>query len=499
MQISVQPYTNKPKIKAIILAIFQGQDIHPHAFYKGLPSAIQKTVFAYVKAKEFQGKIDEVKVLPFGSKGQVLVLVGKGEEKDWSLRSIRLLIRQIVVMGKQHRIKEIALTLEDFWLKDFQADNLAEIIAEQIYLAAYEYTVYKSTPPGGWPKINKVLILSKKHTAAEIKRGLKNGIIIGEAVNHARDLANTSGGDMTPTSLAEAAVKLAKEHGFKCMVLHHQEMQKLKMGGILGVARGSDLPPTFSILEYTALGHEEDKPLVFIGKGITFDSGGLNVKPETSMFDMHMDMSGAAAVIGAVSAIAQMKLPVRIVGLIPAAENMSAGSAYRPGDQLRTMSGKTIEVKNTDAEGRIILADALTYAEKFKAQAVIDVATLTGAAMAALGQRAAAILSPDENFSKKIQELAESSGDFAWPLPLWPEYESEIKGVFGDVANISNSRYGGAITGAAFLWQFAKKLKNWAHIDIAPTMTSIEGQYLAKGATGAGTRLLVAIARRIKL
>ena len=214
------------------------------------------------------------------------------------------------------------------------------------------------------------------------------------------------------------------------------------------------------------------------------------------MKDMHMDMSGAAAVISTLGLAGKLKLKKNIVGLIPAVENMPSGSSYRPGDVLKTMSGKTIEVLNTDAEGRIILADALSYAKKYNPRLVVDVATLTGAALVALGQRASALFTKDEKLEKLFRELGEESGDYLWPLPLWDEYEDEIKGTFGDWANIGKNRYGGAITGAMFLYQFAKDFP-WVHLDIAPRMTSIEGEYLAKGAAGAPVRLLIKVLERI--
>ncbi|RJO59638.1 leucyl aminopeptidase [Candidatus Parcubacteria bacterium] len=497
MKISIKPLTQSPKAKTLVLAVFQNQDPRKHPFYKNLPLSLKQTISAYVRTKEFMGRPDETKVIPYGTQAQTLLLVGKGEFKNWSARTARVTLRQIIAIGKLHRLKELALVFEDFGTKGLSAQAQAELMAESFELAAYEYTAYKTPPPSGWPKIQQAVVFIQK-PGLKLTKSFEAGKLIGQSVNAARDLANTPGGDMTPRVLAAAATKAAKEFGFKCSVLKNQQLRKLKMGGILGVARGSDESPTFSVLEYAPKGHAKDQPLVFIGKGITFDSGGLNVKPDTAMYEMHMDMSGAASVIAAISAIARLKIAARVIGLVPAAENMSAGSAYRPSDQLRSMSGKTIEVKHTDAEGRIILADALTYAKRFKPKAVIDVATLTGAAVVALGQRAAAILTPDEFFGRKIHALAESSGDYAWPLPLWPEYETEVKGIFGDVANIGNTRFGGAITGAAFLWQFAKDFKYWAHVDIAPTMTSIEGMHLAKGATGAGTRLLIALARQPK-
>jgi len=248
-------------------------------------------------------------------------------------------------------------------------------------------------------------------------------------------------------------------------------------------------------MEYYGAGKKE-APYVFVGKGVTFDTGGLNLKPEKGMNDMHLDMLGGAAVIAALGAAARLKLPVNIVGLVPTVENMPGNAGYRPGDVLKSLSGKTIEVLNTDAEGRIILADALTYAERYQPKLVVDVATLTGACQVALGLKVAGLMTPDTELQSKLQQVAEASGDYAWPLPMWEEYEEEIKGTFADVQNTGKSGYGGAITAAMFLWQFAKNYP-WAHLDIAGTMKTVEGQHLAKGASGAGTRFLIEIARNL--
>jgi leucyl aminopeptidase len=235
---------------------------------------------------------------------------------------------------------------------------------------------------------------------------------------------------------------------------------------------------------------------VLCGKGVTFDSGGLNLKPSEGIYEMHMDMSGAAAVIHTVVLAARLKLKRNVIALAPAVENMPSGSSYRPGDILKSLSGKTIEVLNTDAEGRIILADALTYAERYKPQLVVDVATLTGASLIALGQVASAIMTRDEKLADKIREWGEEAGEYVWPLPLWDEYDYIVKGTFGDIPNIpaeGNTRYAGVIGGGMFLYQFAKNHPAWVHIDMAPRMTSAKGDNLAKGAVGSPVRLLLKI------
>jgi leucyl aminopeptidase len=258
---------------------------------------------------------------------------------------------------------------------------------------------------------------------------------------------------------------------------------------VLGVGRGSDEQPKFIILEYMS-GRKGAKPIVLVGKGVTFDTGGINLKPETAMDDMKMDMSGGAAVLRAFSAAVRLGVKRNIVALVPAVENMPSGSSYRPGDIIRSMSGKTIEVDNTDAEGRIILADALTYAKRYDPAFVVDVATLTGAALVALGQSASALFTADEEMERKFRDWGEESGDLVWPLPLWEEYGEDIKGTFGDIRNLGKTRWGGTITAATFLKQFADGYP-WAHIDMASRMTAIEGEHLAKGAAGAPVRLLV--------
>ncbi len=259
------------------------------------------------------------------------------------------------------------------------------------------------------------------------------------------------------------------------------------MGGILGVSQGSFQKPRLIILKYFGKDKKEKFDLAFVGKGVTFDSGGLDIKPFDAMKEgMHMDISGGSAVLGAILAIAQIKLPLNIVAAIPAVENMLSGQSYRPGDLLKSYNRKTIEVISTDAEGRIILADALSFiAKNFKPKTIIDVATLTGAAVVALGQQIVGLFTNLPKMENAFRQIGEESGDYVWPLPLWEEYEEEIKGTFGDIANLGKTKYGGAITAALFLENFVEEIP-WIHLDIAPTMTSIENQGLAKGLLAQG-------------
>jgi leucyl aminopeptidase len=242
-------------------------------------------------------------------------------------------------------------------------------------------------------------------------------------------------------------------------------------------------------------GPKGEQPIVICGKGVTFDTGGLQLKPSNAIYEMHMDMSGGASTIHTLASLARLKVKKNVIGLVPAVENMPSGSSYRPGDVLKTITGKTIEVLNTDAEGRVILADALGYAQKYKPRLVIDLATLTGAAMVALGHRASALFTTEDDVAERMGVAGELSGDFVWRMPLWEEFETEIKGAFGDVANLGkHDRMGGAATAAAFLWQFIKGYP-WVHVDIAPRMTAVEGDHFAKGSIGAGVQLLVQFIR----
>ena len=431
-------------------------------------------------------------VLPSGKR---FLLVAVGDMKKFNHRKAILAIRHMIVAAKAERVSDVEVFLHDGETAKIRGAELAELFATQCELANFEFNRYKQPPKQGWASVETVVVHARL-AAPVLLRALSRGQVIGEEMNKARTLANTPGGDMTPQKLAEAALAVGKEMGFSVKVLDEKEMAKLGMGGVLGVARGSDEPPRFIVMEYLR-GRKSEKPIVLVGKGVTFDTGGLNLKPEQGIGEMHMDMSGGAAVIHIIAALARLGVKKNIIGIIPAVENMPSGSSYHPGDLLKTMSGKTIEVLNTDAEGRVILSDALTYAKKYDPRLVIDIATLTGAAMAALGQRATALFTTEPALEKTLRETGERTGDFVWPLPLWEEYEEDIKGTFGDVANLGKTRYGGAITGAAFLWQFVKDEKTgpapaWVHLDIAPRMTAVEGEWLAKGAAGASIALLTA-------
>ena len=426
----------------------------------------------------------------------VKTLYLKCDEADkMNLRKLFLLIRKMVVMAKNTKAEQLASNFNDFKFKSIKLsdEEFGEIIGTQLDFANYEFTEYKTPNKEGFNSIKEIIITG---TNKEIGKVILKGHAIAEEVNKTRSLSNTPGGDMTPKILAEKAKEAVKNLPVKVIVLGEKEMEKQKMQAILSVGRGSDEESKFIIMEYFG-GSKKDKPIVLVGKGVTFDSGGVNLKPSSSLLGMNMDMSGGAAVIHTIALATKMKLKKNVIALIPAVENMVSGKSYRPGDVVRSMSGKTIEILNTDAEGRVVLADALTYAKKYNPEVVIDVATLTGAAMVALGERMSAIFTEDDDLARNLENAGEKTGDYVWRLPMWEEYENEIKGSLGDFTNVHNkdSRYGGATYGAIFLYQFIKGKENektpkWAHIDMAPRMTAMAGENLATGAVGSPVRLL---------
>jgi leucyl aminopeptidase len=322
--------------------------------------------------------------------------------------------------------------------------------------------------------------------------GVERGRIIGEAVNLARDLINEPSSTLTPTELAERARETATRFGLDIDVLDETRMKEMGMGALLGVARGSDEPARLITLRYTpeGVGHAGSEVIAIVGKGITFDSGGISIKPAEGMEKMKYDMSGAASTLAAMSAIAQLKPGVEVLGVMPATENMPSGRAYKPGDVLRAMSGKTIEVINTDAEGRLILADAITYARKLGATRIIDLATLTGAVSIALGTVNVAVLGNDQDFIAEVREAAREVGERFWQLPMDDDYRDLIKSDIADIKN-SGGRYAGTITAAYFLREFAEETP-WVHLDIAGTAWENERKaHMAKGPTGVAIRTLI--------
>jgi leucyl aminopeptidase len=332
--------------------------------------------------------------------------------------------------------------------------------------------------------ISEISIFIEESQRPSVALGIKEGKALSSGVSFAKDLGNLPPNVCTPTYLAEQALAMVKSHGLKVEVLERDELHQLGMGSFLGVAQGSVQPPKLIVLQHLK-GASSDKPVVLVGKGITFDTGGISIKPGAEMDEMKYDMCGAASVLGTFKAIAEMGLNLNVIGIIPACENMPDGNAIRPGDVLTSMSGQTIEILNTDAEGRLILCDALTYAEKFEPAAVVDIATLTGACVIALGHHASAVFSNQDVLSKELISSGEDALDRAWPMPMWDDYQPQLDSNFADMANIGG-RAGGSITAACFLSRFTKKY-DWAHLDVAGTAWKSGKE---KGSTGRPVPLL---------
>lgn len=431
--------------------------------------------------------------------GQLEYRMGAGKRKSATVRTYRTLIRSIVMTAKSHQLENIAIHMGPMGcpkLEEKGNEWFFRTLAENLQLAQYEFCKYKTSKKS--EKGLKEILVSGVNTALE-KKAFLSGLVIGESANVTRDIANTSGEDMTPSLLAKATQTALKGTKVSVKILDYKAIKKLKMGLLEAVGKGATDKPNMIVMEYwgAGKGKKGDKkkaPVALIGKGITYDSGGLNVKPSGSMHEMHMDMSGGAAVIGAMRAIAKLGLKRNVIALVPAAENSISAESMRAGDIATSMSGKTVEILHTDAEGRLVLADAITYAEKFyKPKAILDTATLTGASLVAVGQHASVVMTKDRDLQNKLEELGEDTGDLMWPLPLWDEYKALLKSYRADISNIATNfaRWGGCIEGGTFLSFFAPKKTPWAHIDIAPRMDSIPSDKLAKGATGEPVRLLV--------
>ncbi len=414
-----------------------------------------------------------------------VLLVGLGPQAEFGdkqfRRSITAAIGALANTGAadaELHLAELAVGRRDIEWRVMQAACAART-------TIYRFEQMKSKPEKAAPALSKAVLSVK--TQGDVKRaarGLTRGLALAHGVNLARDLGNLPGNVCTPTYLADEARKLAKHYRLKIQVLERADMKKLGMNTLLSVAAGSSEPPKLIVLEYNG-GPKSQKPVVLVGKGVTFDTGGISIKPAPEMDEMKFDMSGAGSVLGTIKAIAEMKLPVNMVGIIPATENMPGGRATKPGDIVTSMSGQTVEILNTDAEGRLILCDALTYAERYQPAAVIDIATLTGACVIALGHVVSGLFANNDPLAREVLAAGEVAGDGAWHLPLHDEYQEQLHSNFADFANIGG-RPAGAVTAACFLSRFTKKY-HWAHLDVAGTAWKSSRE---KGSTGRPVPLL---------
>jgi len=454
-----------------------------------------------IKSGEFQGKNNQSTLLHTHGRipAKRVLLVGLGRKKDARLDSIRQAMATVTKQVRQAKAKTYVTPLHRSTLSGVSLVDLASAMVEGAVLGDYRFTAYRSENGADERDLERITIVgSDRAELADLERGALRGRIAAEAAAYVRDLCNHPSNVMTPTRLAQEAKIIGKERGVRATILERRQMEKLGMGALLGVARGSHEPPKFIILEYRGNGQVKassrngsgKKPIVLVGKTITFDTGGISLKPADNMEQMKADMTGGAEVLATVRAASRLRLPLHVIGILPATENMPGGGAIKPGDILRTMSGKTVEVQNTDAEGRLILADGLAYATRYKPAAIVDVATLTGACSVALGQFAIGMLGNDDQLKQRIRQAGLKSGERVWEMPLWDEYFEQLRSDVADMRNIGG-RGGGMITAGLFLSKFVADIP-WVHLDIASTdWSERERPYISKGPTGIGTRLLL--------
>ena len=414
-----------------------------------------------------------------------VLLVGLGKEKEFGDREYCDAIRSAVRTLNETGSFDGTVFLTETSVRKRSAAwrvRQAALVAQQ---TVYRFDQFKSKKDKVRRPLRKLtFIVDRRNELAVAEEALCEGQAIAEGMSLAKDLANLPGNVCTPSFLAETAQKLAEEHLMECQILEREEMAALGMHALLSVAQSSHQAPKLIVLQYKG-GKSDEKPVVLVGKGVTFDSGGISLKPAPEMDEMKYDMCGAAGVLGTMQAVARMQLPINLTVIVPATENMPGGNASRPGDIVTSMSGQTIEILNTDAEGRLILCDALTYAERFEPDTVIDVATLTGACVVALGGVASGLFANKDSLAHELLDAGNEAHDRAWHMPLWDDYQELLKSPFADMGNIGG-RWGGAITAACFLSRFTKKY-DWAHLDIAGTAWKSGAE---KGATGRPVPLL---------
>jgi len=441
-----------------------------------------------ITSGDFKGKRDETTLLyPGGAKPERVLLVGLGKPGEVTRNTIR---RAAAVAGKRARAlsaKQLAFAVVPEARNGVSARDLGQATVEGAAHGAWAFTeLKKAAPDEPKPEVEGVTLVCDQKEMKEVAAGQRVGDAVAAGQRLTRHLQMLPGNVCTPTYLAERAKQLADQHGFTLTVFDRAKLQQEGMGALLAVAQGSDQEPRFIVLEYRGAG--DAPPVALVGKGVTFDSGGISIKPAQNMEDMKFDMSGAAAVLGTFETLGQLKPKLNVVGLIPATENLPSGHAVKPGDVVKSHFGKTIEIINTDAEGRLILCDALSYVRRFKPSAVIDIATLTGAVVVALGQVAIGAMGNDEPLLTEVREAGERAGERCWPLPLWDEYRDLLKSDIADVKN-SGGRGAGSIAGGWFLREFVEGYP-WVHLDIAGTAyTEGEGPHQAKGPTAVGVRL----------
>ena len=446
-----------------------------------------------MKQGDFKGELFECRL--FYTQGALpakkVVLTGLGKKGEFDIEKWRGAASKAGQFIRNSGIKQFVFPIKKF--DGHSEEELAESFVTGLLLGVYQFNEFKTLEREKIKEIGEVILLEEKDEEIKlIGDGVRKGQIISEAVYMARDLVNGPSNQVTPTVLAEKAQQIAKDYGMEIQVFEVSQAEALGMGAFVAVAKGSQEPGKFIVLEYNK-GKGLDT-IALVGKGITFDSGGISIKPSENMDRMKDDMSGAATVLATMQVASKLQLPFHLVGIMPATENLPSGKAYKPGDILKTLSGQTVEVISTDAEGRLILSDALTYSLRYQPKAIIDLATLTGACVIALGDFVIGLFGSNESLLKRIEEASSKTGEKVWRLPLWDEYFEYLKSDAADFRNVG-TRAAGAIIGAIFLSKFVEKVP-WVHLDIAgPASIEKERPYIPRGGTGAGVRLLIQLLR----
>jgi leucyl aminopeptidase len=478
----------KQRSACIVVGVFEPRKLTVPA--ELVDTASKGYISDIIRRGDMEGKAGRTLLLHNvpGMLGDRVLLVGLGREKDFREREYREAIRSAVKTLDETGAFDGSIYLTEVPVKKRDVAWRVRHAAIVALDTVYRFDAMKSKKEEVRRPVRKLtLMVERRNELAAAETAAREGEAIGLAMHFARDLGNLPGNVCTPAYLGERAAEMAGRTGLKCEVLERPAIEALRMGSFLSVANGSRQPPRFIVLEHAG-GKSGEAPIVLVGKGITFDTGGISLKPGEGMDEMKFDMCGAASVIATMQAVATLKLPLNVVCLVPATENMPGGAATKPGDIVTTMSGQTVEVLNTDAEGRLILCDALTYAERYNPSCVIDVATLTGACVIALGHVATGLYSNNDSLAREIAGAGDDAHDRAWHMPLWDDYQEQLKSNFADMANIGG-RPAGSVTAACFLSRFARKY-DWAHLDIAGTAWKSGA---AKGATGRPVGLLTQV------
>jgi len=480
------------KADAIIVNLFEGVSV-PGGGTGAVDDAMAGAITDLIAAGDIRGKLGEMTLIH--SMGRIpaprVVVVGLGKSPEFNVDKVRTLSGDLSRFLRRHRVKDAAVITHGAGVGGLGAEECAAAIAEGTIMGLYRFLRHKKRPEDEFEVASLTLVEHDGAKLAMLERGAERGKIMAEAANFCRDLANEPSNFLTPVEMADRAKALAAETGLQFEVYGPDWMREKGMGGVLGVAAGSVQEPRFIVLRYNGAG--DAKPLALVGKGITFDTGGISIKPAANMEEMKGDMSGGASVIAAMGAIARLRPRANVIGIVPATENMPGGSAIKPGDVLNTMSGKTIEVINTDAEGRLILSDGLAYAREQGVTAIVDIATLTGAISVALGNVAMGAMTNNAPLLERVKAAAAAAGEKVWELPMYDEYKDQIK---SDVADMKNTggRGAGSITAAMLLREFVDDTP-WVHLDIAGVDNYDRDKgVIVKGASGIPVRTLVNLA-----